>query len=528
MDPTDWIFSTVIFVGMVATLFIILPSLLPQKPDVAMESELKQLMDTVTEDIEVKALILKSDCNAEIYADCNRYFPVMLDANVDLNYLLSKPFAMDLNKIYTILAPQEFANVFILEPGTLAPQYNLANLVLSASTTDDIIRVHNNFLDANITDTNTVISFVDSNTDLIIKYPTMQLQLLRNSKELVIVGNKSESFYLLFFPNTSEFWLDVPDDINVTIVPSAKNWRIGSSIGVTSADAWWDYLAGDDEWWHYRIPITVNSLDCSRTNEVVQTTIDFASVKQKLSVTATIDPNSFRMIEYVNGEPIDYDTDTNGIDPIPYSVDFNSDTEQAVVTWQLTGDTDANEVRTFYLYFDFYPYEKSAPSYADLTYTELQCPVLITVGDAQDTSTTQYVFISGEAYIFNPNTFFISVLNDVQRSWLNAQISYRLPIAFSAGDYNRQDVNVSLDINFAQEFASVNCDGCDLNVASVYLVEVTDLDTGTVKETLTKGTDWDMSYNTSTKVADLWFVVKGITPAGSKRYYYLYYDNLES
>lgn len=525
MDPTDWIFSAIIFVGIVASLFILVPSLLPQKPDVAVESQLKNVMDSVTEDIYVKALILKSDCNAELY-DCNRYYPVMLDANVDLNYILSKPFEMDLNKLFTILNPQELANVFVLEPGTLNPLYDAAWLTLSASVNQGVINVHNNYLDANITDSNAVIAFEDSNADsLTLTFPTMPVSLLKNTKKLVVVGNDANKFHLLFFPNTSEFWLDVPDDINVIITPSAKNWRIGSTTGITGSASWWDYSGDDDEWWHYRLPITVNTLDCARTNEVVQAVIDFAAVKEKLNVSATIDPNSFRMMEYSNGVPIDYNPDTNEIDPIPYTMSFNESTEVGVLTWQLTGSTDANTVRVFYLYFDFLPFQKSAPSYASLTYSEPSCRLLVTVGDGETAGVTQRAFVSGEAYIFNPTTYYLSVLNDVDRSWLNTQTNYRLPLAFSAGNYNRQDVNVSVDINFAQEFASVNCSGCDLNIDSVYLVEVSDLDSATVTDTLTEGSEWGLSYSAETKTGMLWFIVKGTTQVGTSRYYYLYYDN---
>ena len=527
MEPTDWIFSAIIFVGIVASLFVLVPSLLPQKPDVAVESQLKEVMDTITKNIYVKALILKSDCNAQLY-DCNRYYPVMLDANVDLNYILSKPFEMDLNKLFTILTPQELANVFVLEPGTLEPQYDVTGLTLNASVSQGVINVHNNYLNANITDSNAVIAFADSEeSDLTLTFPTMPISLLKNTKKLVVVGNDANNFHFVFFPNTSEFWLDVPDDINVIIAPAVKNWQIGDDIGVTGSAAWWDYSGEDDEWWHYRLPITVNSLDCARTNEVVQTTIDFSAVKRELSVAATIDSSSFRLIEYSNGVPVDYNPDTNEIDPIPYTMSFNADTEVGVLTWQLTGSTDANTVRVFYLYFDFLPFQKSAPSYSNLSYTGPSCRLLITVGDAQDTSATQRAFVSGEAFLFNPSTFYISVLNDVDRSWLNTQTNYRLPLAFSAGNYNRQDVNVSVDINFAQEFASVNCSGCDLNIDSVYLVEVSDLDSAAVTDTLTEGSEWGLSYNTETKTGTLWFIAKGTTQAGTTRYYYLYYDNIE-
>mgnify|MGYP000141377761 CR=1 FL=1 len=525
MDPTDWIISGVIFVGLIGLLFALLPTLIPQKPDIVTETEIKELLDSVTKDIYVKALILKSDCNSELY-DCNRFFPVALDANTDLNYILSKPFETYSDKLYTVLLPQELASAFLLEPGILEPQY-LVSLDLSGSLTDGVINVRNSYIDANITDSNATIHFRDTNeADITISYPTMPISLLKNTQRLIVVGNDTNKFYFIFFPNTSEFWLDVPDDIQVSVSSTATNWKVGSNIGVLSSDAWWDYSADDDEWWHYRMPITVNSLECERTNEVVQETIDFGDVKEKLSVTATIDPNSFRMVEYSNGQPIDYISDTNEIDPIPFKMEFDSDTEIGVLTWQLTGTTDANTTRVFYLYFDFLPYQKSAPSYSDLTYSSLSCPVLITKGDAQDTSVTQYALISGDAYLFNPNTIYISVLNDVDRSWLSAAINYRIPLAFDAGNYDRVDENVSLDINFAQEFASVNCSGCDLNIDSVYLVEVSDLDTATVIDTLTEGTEWGLSYNETTKVGELWFIVKGTTAAGTTRYYYLYYDNI--
>ncbi|RLG70154.1 MAG: hypothetical protein DRO07_00840, partial [Candidatus Iainarchaeum archaeon] len=197
MEPTDWIFSAIIFVGIVASLFVLVPSLLPQKPDVAVESQLKEVMDSITKDIYVKALILKSDCNAQLY-DCNRYYPVVLDANTDLNYILSKPFEMDLNKLFTILAPQELANVFVLESGTLEPHYDVTGLTLNASVSQGVINVHNNYLDANITDSNAVIAFADSEkSDLTLTFPTMPISLLKNTKKLVVVGNDANNFHLV-------------------------------------------------------------------------------------------------------------------------------------------------------------------------------------------------------------------------------------------------------------------------------------------------------------------------------------------
>jgi len=524
MEPTDWIISSIIFVVLIAILFVSLPWLLSERSASVSETEVKAILDSVTKDIQVKAITLKSDCNLQRY-DCNRYYPVFLDLNADYNYLLSKPFEQYQDKLYTILLPHELEDVFFFSPGTIEPNYS-ESFMHAASLAGGKINVRNPHIDVNITDTNITIKFLDSNlADLILSYPSMQMSLVKNTERLIVVGNPDINFYAIFFPNTNEFWLDVPSSIQVKISTSAKNWRFGSNTGVLSADAWWDYSSDDDYWWHYRLPITVNTLNCPRTDQNVQTTIDFASIKQKLNISATVDPNSFRVVEYINSQPHDYNPDTNEIDPVPFKMSYNTESQLGTLTWQMPGKIDSNTTKLYYLYFDFLPYQKNSFNYSNLNYTEPECRLLVTVGDAQDSTTTSYAFVSGEVFLFNPTTIYISLLNDVQRTWLSSQVNYRIPLSFSSGLLNRTDTNVSLDINFAQEFASVGCISCDLNTDSVSLVEVSSLATADVIDTLTKNADWAMSYDQNTKVAHLWFIVKGTTQAGKTRYYFLYYDN---
>lgn len=525
MEPTDWIISSVIFVALVATLFVSLPWLLSGGTAPVSETEIKAVLGSVTKEIQVKPIILKSDCNFKRY-DCNRYYPVVLDANLDYNYLFSSPFEQYQDKLYTVLLPQELQSVFIFSPGTIVPSYQTMFALEAAVLDDNTINITNHYMDANVTETSIVIKFLDSNlADLKLSYPRMKMSLLKNSERLIVVGNQDINFYAIFFPNTNEFWLYVPTGLQIKMNTSANNWRFGNNIGVLSHDAWWDYSPDDDYWWHYRLPITVNTLNCKLTNQVLQTRIDFASIKQKLNIDATLDPNSFRLIEYSNSQPQDYNPDTNEIDPVPFNMSYSSESQSGVLTWQMPGAVDSNTIKLYYLYFDFLPYRKDAPTYSSLSYTEPECRLLITIGDAQDSTTTQYAFISGDAYLFNPATIYVSVMNDAQRAWLSTQTSYRLPLSFSSGLFDRQDVNVSLDINFAKEFASVKCAGCDLNVDSVSLVEVSNLATANVIDTLERNTNWGISYDEVAKIAHLWFIVKGTTPAGTTRYYFLYYDN---
>lgn len=527
MESTDWIISSVIFVFLIVGLFFAIPWLMSINTPTITETEMQNIMENIANEIETKAILLKSDCNAELYY-CNRQFPVLLDVNTDYNYLVSRPFDQYLGRLFVVIPPGELHSVYVLPKGLIEPRYdentNLAVEALQFGT----IKVSNPYFDINVSSNVTSIHYLDSNApNLIIKYPDMNMSLLKNSDRLVIIGDPDRNFSFIFFPYTNEFWVDVPTDIQLNIQSSATNWRVGDSIGVLSSADWWDYNEDDDYWWHYRIPITVNTLGCERTNEILQKSFDFNEIMQNLSISAELDTDSFRVIEYENFSPVDYDLGTSEIDPVPFYVSYSQTTKIATVKWQMPGKVPANTTKLYYLYFDFLPYRKDPPTYASLSYTAPACQLSVVSGNAESTNLTAYFGSASQAFIFNPNALQFSIKNMEEKEWLSANVSYRLPLEFKAGKAPRQDTNVSLDINFEAEFLSVGCENCDLNLDSLALLEVASLGSGAPVDLLVKGTDWDINYETETKLSTLWFVVKGTTSSKKSRYYFLYYNNIK-
>ncbi|MEM4663174.1 MAG: hypothetical protein QXM75_04080, partial [Candidatus Diapherotrites archaeon] len=527
MSPTDWIISSVVFVFLIVSLFVSVPWLMSINMPTITETELQDILSKVTHSVDVKAIFLKSDCNGELY-DCNGYYPIVLklDMNADYNYLASRPFDTYSNKLFVVVPPEELHSIYLLSRKPIEPNYDEKSELNVTSMSDGTIVVSTPYLEANIGSNLTMINYLDSNiADVTLSYPDMNMSVLKSSKWLAIVGDSDKNFGLLFFYNVPEFWVDTPPAVQVGFLSSAANWRVGDSIGVLSSDFWWDYNEDDDYWWHYRIPITINSLNCARTNEIVQTNIDFNKVLNDLNVIGEVDSNSFRLIEYSGFYPVDYDKNTSEIDPVPFHVAYSESAKTATVKWQIPGIMPANSVKKYYLYFDLLPYRKDQPIYTTLNYSRPECDLLISTGNAQSTKVATQVAIANRLFVFNPSTLKVSVKNLEEREWLSTQLRYRIPIAFNAGRYSREDVNVSIDVNFSYEFASVGCKNCDLNIESVYLVEVASLGSGSVLDSLKKGTEWDLSYEKESGLSKLWFLVKGRTKEYGNRYYFLYYDS---
>ncbi|MCX8189703.1 MAG: hypothetical protein N3F05_00540 [Candidatus Diapherotrites archaeon] len=527
MESTDWIISSVIFVFLIVGLFFAIPWLMSINAPTITETEMQNIMNNIANKIEAKAILLKTDCNSQRY-DCNRQFPVLLDVNTDYNYLVSRPFDQYLNRLFFVIPTGEIHSVYVLPKGLIEPMYDENTSLKAEALITGKYRVLNPYFDINVSNTFASVHFIDSNSpDIVIRYPDMNMSLLKNSDRLIIIGDPDRNFSFIFFPNTNEFWIDMPTDIQINIQSSATNWQIGDSIGVLSSAEWWDYNKDDDYWWHYRIPIAVNTLSCDLTNAILQKTIDLNEIMQKLNISAELDKNSFRLIEYENFSPVDYDPDTNEVEPIPFHVSYSETSKKAIIKWQMPGTVPANSTKLYYLYFDFLPYRKDRPAYANLNYTEPECQLSIVSGDAESTNVTTYLGSASQAFIFNPKTVQFSIKNIEEKEWLSANVSYRLPLAFNAGKTSRQDTNVLLDINFDAEFLSVGCKNCDLNLESLALIEVSSLGSGAPVSLLVKGIDWDLNYNQQTKLSTIWFLVKGSTSANKSRYYFLYYNNLK-
>lgn len=534
MEPSDWAVSSVVFIVAVAVAIAVSPTLLPEQPPELVESQLKDILESVSDEIQVQSLILKTDCNMDLY-DCNRDYPVEIDINQARHNLLSQAFTLDKNKVYSVMPLGAITKLYTFPKQKITPSHSTEAFVLSSTATSEHINVHNQYLDANITDWNAIIDFLDSNEqDLVIAYPRISMSRLKDTSTSVVVGNDSNKFYLRFFPNSPEFWVDVPDDINVSFKPMQQNWKFDENIGVFNIGAWWDDDNTDAYWWHYRIPITVHSMDYAREDLNVQIDINFALQRERLGITGLIvDPNSFRLVEYKNYLAYDATTATNdnslALSNQPFEVDFNTTTEIARVKWTLTGFTPANSSRVYYLYFDFNTYPKDTYVYSTIEYVPPENPVYITVAFPQTIGET-HVFDANKAFLYNPNTLLISTVNQLSRTWQYITVGYRKPLLFSSGYYDRNALMVSTDINFALEFIGLGCAGCDLNTTSLSFVEVNNWNEGRVIKIYTysdqNGVDtYNYSYNTNTKMMSLAWSVPA-TPALTKRYYFLYYDKL--
>jgi len=531
MESVDWAVSSAVFIVAVAVAITVAPTLLPQAPPELVESQIQTILEGVSDDIVVRSVILKTNCDSTEY-DCNRDYPIELDIDASRHNILSKAFTQDGNKIYSIMPLGAITKMYSFRQEKISTSYNTTDLNLSTSTASDIITVNNQYLDASITDFNAIIDFTDSNEqDLVISYPEMNMVLLKDTAASKVVGNDGNKFYLRFFPNSAEFWIDVPDDINVLMLPMHQNIKVDENIVIVANDDWWDYDGTDAYLWHYRIPIVVHSMDFSRTDLIVRRDINFALQKERIGVSLSIDPNSFRLIEYSDQVPYDAITTsanaTTALTNLPFAVSFNQSTEIATLTWKLTGFTPANSHRVFHLYFDFSNYPKTSYADSSISFTSLLHPVYITVAFPQEKGEIN-VFDSNKFFLFNPNTLMINTVNQLSRVWQNETVSYRKPLLFDSGVTTRSEMTVSTDINFLFELGSVGCVACDLNTDYLLFVAVDDWAAGTVLETfsysdLNQAGSYYYYFNENTKQMYFSWTVP-TTAARTKRYYLLYYS----
>ncbi len=541
MEAADWATSSVVFIVAISVALVMSSYLVSKGPPHVPESQLKDILESVSDEIQVRSLILKSNCNPALY-DCNREYPIEVNIKPSKFNMLSKSFTQDENKLYSVMPLGSITKLYSLPTRKITPSYpDAQSLTLSSGvnteplTDSNTITVTNQHLNATITDENAIVDFNDSTQqDLIVSFPRMYMARLKDTNTSVVVGNDANSFYLRFFPNSAEFWVDMPDDLNVSIKPVQKNWKVDENVGVFLGDGWWDNDVNDAYWWHYRIPITVNSLDYPRQDLNVQVDINFALERERLGIAGlSVDPNSFRLVEYKNHSAYDATTATNNdllaLQNQPFELTYNSSSEMSQVKWTLTGPTPANAIRLYYLYFDFGNFPKPAYSYTPVHYTPPAHPVSITVAFPQGKGESQ-VFDANKVLIYNANTILLNTVNQLSRSWLYTALGYRKPLRFDSGRQDRSALMVSTDINFASEFSSLECTGCDLNTSSLSFVEVNNWAEGKVIKTYTYSDQntpgaYNYSYNASTAMMSLaWYVPN--TPAHTKRYFFLYYDKL--
>lgn len=542
MEASDWAVSSVVFVVAVSTALVLSSHLVSDRSPQAVESQIKDILENVSDEILIRSMLLKTDCNSSLY-DCNREYPVEVSINQLRHNFLSTPYSQDENKLYSIMPSGQITKLYSFPRQKITPRYlSASSLNISSDenydpqTDTNQITINNQYLNAAVTDFNATIDFVDSDEqDLILTYPQMYMAKLKDTNASVVVGNDGNEFYLRFFPNSAEFWIDMPDDINVNIEPMQKNWKVDENTSVFNGDQWWDNDVNDHYWWHYRIPIVVHTQDYSRQDLNVRVDINFIVQKQKLGKSSDyIDPNSFRLVEYRDTKAYDATTDTYddslALENLPSDIEFSSSTLMADVKWTLTGFTPTNSYRVYYLYFDFLTnYEKPTYGYDTIYYTAPEPPVFITVADPQMKGKTQ-VFDTNKTVIFNPNTIILNTVNQLARQWQYIATDYRKPIIYETGFYDRNAMIIETDVNFAKEMPRVGCSGCELDTNSLVVVQVNNWDEGKVTEILShsssgeKGT-FDYNYGSVTRILDLsWFVPA--TPAKTKRYYFLYFSNL--
>ena len=543
MEPTDWAVSSVVFVSAVFVAILVAPTLLPEEPPELVESQLQDILASISGEIQVSSIILKSNCDPADY-NCDRQYPVEFDINESRYNMFSDSFTEDSNKIYGMMRPGSINKVYTMPRQRLEPSYNTSAYTLDSDTSTQsggggsgyigFINVHNQYIDANISDTNASIDFLDSNEkDLAISYPRMEMARLVSSEVAVVVGNDRNKFFFRFFPNSAEFWIDVPDDINIQVRPMHLNYNVDENVNVMNFDAWWDNDATDAYIWHYRVPITVHALDYYYQDQIAQADINFELQKIKLGrPNAVVEFDSFRLIEYANYSAYDSTTstasDSLALNNQPFHVYYSSSTDQATLTWKLYGTTYPDTVRHYYLYFDFTDYPKPYYAYNTLDYTVPSNPPYVTVADAQAQNQTK-VFDTNQTILYNPNTILITTVNQLSRVWEENTINYRKPLLFDSGKYARSSMHVSADVNFIAEFNNAGCGGCDLDLASLIFAEVNNWDEGAVLMNFTHSDSnlpntYNHTYNAATKMMNVsWFVPS--TPALVKRHYFLYYNN---
>ena len=127
-----------------------------------------------------------------------------------------------------------------------------------------------------------------------------------------------------------------------------------SELGLTESASWWNAS------WHYAIALEVNSGAAARRDIAVEMELNLTDALVKAGVLGrTLDESSLRIIEYSQGQPLIYNSSIDGTEkycvPMGWSPspEYKRDTNAVLgISWLLSGDTPAQTVRSFMLYFD--------------------------------------------------------------------------------------------------------------------------------------------------------------------------------
>jgi hypothetical protein len=109
--------------------------------------------------------------------------------------------------------------------------------------------------------------------------------------------------------------------------------------------AWWNNN------WHFRVPIFVSAASSARTDKVVEQAVNFTQALAQLHTSGALIENSLRVIEVTeDGQTV---LDENVPFQFDRAGDFNASTNAAgVVALLMKGNTDANAMRFYHVYFD--------------------------------------------------------------------------------------------------------------------------------------------------------------------------------
>ena len=108
-------------------------------------------------------------------------------------------------------------------------------------------------------------------------------------------------------------------------------------------------------------------------------------------------------------------------------------------------------------------------------------------------------------------------------TWWNNDRTYRVPVTVDAGPHDRLDKPSEVAINFTELLSELGMAGA-LAVDSIRVVEV-DQDGGVIDENVAFQFDEDPSFHAESHASgNLVFIMEGVTAAGARRHYHVYFD----
>lgn len=397
----DLIFAVVLFVSGAVFVLSSFPVLIGQRETFLTETQLSTALNIVSETVLEKKVFLLNDCNSQVF-DCNHFYPVEIDFNSSYVPVVSRPFYKDNNKAYFVLRQGWEARLYLFSSNSIETDSNYSYIDLTASSTSNKISVSNSLLDANIFDSNAVIKLKNS-FSFHLFFPKKSFSLLVDSNRFVKISDSDTGFKLMFFPYTQEFWVFMPLDQNLEVDTNQANIKTDSNVYASKARFWWDSNYNDSISWKYRLPVTFNSGNSSRTNVVASIDINMLQVFERMNEPFALDENSFRLLEYRDRNALDFNLLSPEIDPVEYSTSYNALTKTLTLLFKVSGTTNAFTSRLYMLYFDSNESTMNKGSEASLSFTPLTPVPVITVGFPDKNTEIKKQVSSENLIFFNPN-----------------------------------------------------------------------------------------------------------------------------